>query len=72
MCTECNRLAAAYEEAVALRLTAEAELTAATFAHDAKAVTLARGAVLDAIVKWARAEETLRRHRSSHVMRAGG
>lgn len=70
-CSECARLAARYASATAVRCSAEAELTAATFAHDAKALKLARRAAKSALEGWRRANQALIAHERSHVMTAG-
>lgn len=70
-CSECARLAARYASATAIRCSAEAELTAATFAHDAKSLKLARRGVKSALEGWRRANQDLIAHERSHVMTAG-
>ena len=69
-CAECARLAARYASATAVRYSAEAELTAAAFAHDAKQMKLARRAVKSALEGWRRANQALVAHERTHVMTA--
>jgi len=69
-CAECSRLAARYASATAVRCSAEAELTAATFAHDPKALKLARRAAKSALEGWRRANEAMIAHERTHVMTA--
>ena len=59
---------AAYETATAARIKAEADLIVAIFAHDAKAVKIARRKLNAAIVRWNRAGEALRHHRRGQQM----
>jgi histidinol phosphatase-like PHP family hydrolase len=54
-----------------MRCSAEAELTAATFAHDPKRLKLARHALKSALEAWRRANQALIAHERTHVMTAG-
>ena len=62
----------AYQKATAARLKAEADLTAATFGHDAQTAKIARRALKRALANWRRASELLETHGRSHAMTAGG
>lgn len=71
-CEECARLAAEYASATAARVRAEADLTAAAFSGDSKALKASRRAARAAMSAWKKASDAFHKHEGSHVLRAGG
>ncbi len=70
-CAECERLDAAYESATAGRVQAEADLTAAIFGHDRRAMASARRQLKASTERWRRASGELQRHKQTHGLPAG-
>ncbi len=71
-CAECARLSGEYATATAARVRAEADLTAAAFSGDSKALKAARRAAEAAAGAWKKASDALHQHEGSHVLSAGG
>lgn len=70
-CAACARLVSRYGAATAARIRAEADLTAAAFSHDLKAVAMARRAAQAAVAAWKEANAARREHEKLHTKGAG-
>jgi len=69
-CSECERLRAAYEQTLARRLQAEADLLTAIHARNPVALETARATIYRVVLQWTRADGVLRRHQQSHALDA--
>lgn len=69
-CSECERLRAQYEQKLAMRLQAEADLLAAMHSRNSTVLETARNTIYGIILQWTRAEGALRQHEQSHLLSA--
>lgn len=66
-CPECQRLKGEYAAATDARFLAEADLTSATFSHDAVEIKRVKQVARAKLARWAQAAEALRRHEQTHA-----
>jgi len=65
-CGECGRLQAEYEDAIAVRMQAEADFVAAVYSRNPHVIEARRQAAGTTIAVWKRAQARLNQHQTNH------